>query len=393
MTRTIIDIHVLQSIPPSNVNRDDTGSPKTAVFGGVRRARVSSQAWKRATRVAFDGLLDRSELGVRTKRVVEVVADRIAELRPDLSDGATALAEAIVTATGIKLEKVTRTTGTGQEDNQEAKYLVFLSDLQVSQLAKKAIELAPGGDAAEIKALKSAEGKKLLDTGHSVDLALFGRMVADVSDLNVDASAQVAHAISVHQVDNEYDYFTAVDDVKNQSEDEDAGAGMIGTVEFNSSTLYRYATVDVDGLRKNLGDDLATRRAVEAFVRAFVESMPTGKQNTFANRTLPDTVLVVARDQQPVNLVGAFEDPVVREGDRTRLEVAASRLAQRAVEVEQVLGQRPVASWVVAIGDAKRGFAAPAEVGGAVLEAEATTLPALSAAVGDLVASRLGTDR
>ena len=135
-------------------------------------------------------------------------------------------------------------------------------------------------------------------------------MVADDDRPQRRRRRQVAHALSVHAVDNEYDYFTAVDDHKNADDDEDAGAGMIGTVEFNSSTLYRYATVDVDRLRDNLGDAEATRRAVEAFVRAFVQSMPTGKQNTFANRTLPDAVLVVLRDTQSINLVGAFEDAI-----------------------------------------------------------------------------------
>src|SRR5690606_38059401 len=105
------------------------------------------------------------------------------------------------------------------------------SELQIDRLARVALEYAPDGDPA---ALKGFKGKNLLDADHSIDLALFGRMVADVSDLNVDASAQVAHAISVHAVDNEYDYFTAVDDAKQDDEDEDAGAAMIGTVEFNS---------------------------------------------------------------------------------------------------------------------------------------------------------------
>lgn len=387
MNRTIVDIHVLQTVPPSNINRDDTGSPKTAVFGGSRRARVSSQAWKRATRVAFDSLLDKDELGVRTTRVVELVADRIAELNPDLSEQAATLAEGIVLSTGIKLGTVKRTKTSGEtSENQESGYLLFLSRQQITKLAQTAVELAAEPDPAA--ALKAFKGKDLLHTDHSVDIALFGRMVADVSDLNVDACAQVAHAISVHTVDNEYDYFTAVDDVKREAADEDAGAGMIGTVEFNSSTLYRYATVDVDRLHESLGTVLATRRAVEAFVRAFVESMPTGKQNTFANRTLPDAVVVTVRDTQPVNLVGAFENPVVATGELTRLAVAGQRLARRAVEVEDVLGQKPVATWIVALGDAKTGLSEPYD--GHDLGGEWTTLPALHGAVGDLVEGRLG---
>lgn len=387
MTRTIVDIHILQTVPPSNVNRDDTGSPKTAVFGGVRRARVSSQAWKRATRLAFDVLLDPSELGVRTKRIVELVAERITQLEPDLGGQAAELAVGVVTSTGLKLKKGERK----ETESHDTGYLVFVSRLQIDRLASAAVEIAAAEDPAA--ALKALKGKELLDTGHSVDLALFGRMVADVSDLNVDACAQVAHAISVHAVDNEYDYFTAVDDVKQASEDEDAGAGMIGTVEFNSSTLYRYATLDVDRLQESLGDGPATRRAVEAFVKAFVESMPTGKQNTFANRTLPDAVVVMVRDTQSVNLVGAFEDAVTAENGTTRLEVAARRLADRAVEVADVLGQVPVTTWAVAIGGARSGLGGSPQDGPAGLPAEWTTLPRLYGAVGEVVAERLGVPR
>lgn len=385
MSRTIIDLHVLQTVPPSNVNRDDTGSPKTATFGGVQRARVSSQAWKRATRVAFDDLLHTADLGTRTKRVVEVVAARIGASRPDLADQAGTLAEGIVRSTGLELEKAKRTKAGETTDVLETKYLVFLSNLQLDLLARTAVELA---DQPDPDALKKFKNKNLLDQQHSVDLALFGRMVADVTDLNVDACAQVAHAISVHAVDNEFDYFTAVDDVKRDATDEDAGAGMIGTVEFNSSTLYRYATVDVDGLRTNLGDDEATRRAVEAFVTAFITSMPTGKQNTFANRTLPDAIVVTVRDAQPVNLVGAFEEPVVPEPGAPRSTVAARRLAERALEVSDVLGQRPVATWAVALGGARAGLDAAWGDRGSDLNLAWVTLPELPAAVGALVTER-----
>jgi CRISPR system Cascade subunit CasC len=151
-------------------------------------------------------------------------------------------------------------------------------------------------------------------------------------------------------VANEYDYFTAIDDHKDDDEEEDAGAGMIGTVEFNSSTLYRYADVDVDRLRDNLGDGDVTRRAVEAFVRSFVLSMPSGKQNTFANRTLPDAVFVVVRETQPVNLVGAFEVAV----DQTsgRLAEAVRMLGKHAVEQHAAFDETPVASWCVGGSDA-----------------------------------------
>jgi CRISPR system Cascade subunit CasC len=133
-------------------------------------------------------------------------------------------------------------------------------------------------------------------------------MVADDPSLNADACAQVAHSISTHAVENEYDYFTAVDDM---APDDNAGAGMIGTIEFNSATLYRYATIAAHELFQQLARDTeALSKAVVEFARAFITSMPTGKQNTFANRTLPDAVLVTLRRDQPINLAGAFEKPV-----------------------------------------------------------------------------------
>jgi CRISPR system Cascade subunit CasC len=353
MSRTIVDIHILHTVPPSNLNRDDTGSPKTAVYGGVRRSRVSSQAWKRATRLAFNRTLDPSELGVRTKRVVELLTTRIQEVDPELTqERADELARETFKAIGIK------TSAPKKGETEESGYLLFLSAQQVRGLAEAAVAAAhAGGDLPA--ALKERNVKQIADRAHSVDVALFGRMVADVADLNVDAAVQVAHAISVHPVDNEYDYFTAVDDRKQDVEE--TGAGMIGTVEFNSATLYRYATIDVDGLRTNLGDGPATRRAVEAFVRAFVTSMPTGKQNTFANRTLPDAVLVRVRRTQPVSFVGAFEDAIGSRETAGRVQEAAERLATYASEVEQAYGETPERSWVVRVGPRTKALADIAE--------------------------------
>ncbi|WP_214364581.1 type I-E CRISPR-associated protein Cas7/Cse4/CasC [Pseudonocardia sp. H11422] len=368
MPRTIVDVHVLQTVPPSNLNRDDTGSPKTARFGGVVRARVSSQAWKRATRTAFEGLLDRTELGVRSKRLVELLGDEIARQEPALTEQAPQLAKDVLAAVGIKTAVPKNKKGVPEESG----YLVFLSNRQITGLAELAVHAGRSGEP-----VAKAEARKRADTEHSVDVALFGRMVAEVTDLNVDAAAQVAHAISVHAVENEYDYFTAVDDHKNADAEEDAGAGMIGTVEFNSSTLYRYATVDVDRLQDNLGDAKATRRAVEAFVRAFVLSMPTGKQNTFANRTLPDAVLVVLRETQSVNLVGAFEEAVT---EPARIPEAITRLARHATEVAQAYAETPVAAWTFGPGERLAPLAEIATRG----DVDSTVV-----ALGEAVAARL----
>lgn len=340
MNRTLIDIHILQTVPPSNLNRDDTGSPKTAIYGGVRRSRVSSQSWKRATRVAFESTVDRSELGIRTRRVVELLTAEITSLATELSDRAEELASAVFEAIGIK------TTPPKKGEPGQAGYLVFLARHQITALAHAAVTAAGSQD--PVKALKDAKVKELADRTHSVDIALFGRMVADQADMNVDAAAQVAHAISVHPVETEFDYFTAVDDYLQEDE---SGAAMIGTVEFNSSTLYRYATLDVNRLADNLGDAVAARRAVEAFVDSFVRSMPTGKQNTFANRTLPEAVVVMVRDSQPINLVGAFENPV-RESERAgRIKQASAALRAEAAEIERAYGETPLKTWVTRVGE------------------------------------------
>lgn len=351
---TYLDLHVLQSVPPSCINRDDTGSPKSAQYGGVRRARVSSQAWKHATREAFPGLLDDRDLGVRTKRVVEMVATELSETGIGAEE-AEALATAVVTASGLKVARARNST------RQETGYLVLVSRQQARALAALAGEAlaAEGGDAdAAVKAIglpeRKKEAKRVLGQGNSVDLALFGRMVADDADLNVDAACQVAHAISVHAADNEFDYFTAVDDLKRGADDPegpaDAGAGMIGTVEFTSATLYRYATINVNGLADNLGDLTSTERAIEAFLTAFVRSMPTGKQNTFANNTLPEAVVVSLRSDQPVSYVGAFEAPVT--SSRGYVSGAAQALASWVEATAEAYGVAPVETWVVGVGAA-----------------------------------------
>ncbi|PSS43029.1 type I-E CRISPR-associated protein Cas7/Cse4/CasC [Arthrobacter woluwensis] len=339
MTKYYLDIHALQTVPPSNVNRDDTGSPKTAVYGGARRARVSSQAWKRAIRKDFKDYLDASELGIRTKRLVELVAGHVRELSPDLADRAGELAVSALEAGGFKVE-VSKSKGTEDAKPPQTGYLLFVSNVQARKLAELAVAADREGAKLEKKAVKEA-----LNTDHSVDVALFGRMIADSTDLNVDASTQVAHAISVHAVETEFDYFTAVDD---ENAADESGAGMIGTVEFNSSTLYRYATVNLQGLVANLGDKDASVKAAASFVRSFIESMPTGKQNTFANRTLPDAVVVTLRERTPLNLVGAFEEAVDGESGKGRLKGAAERLARYAVDMEQGYGPGAVKTFVVA---------------------------------------------
>ena len=320
--RLYVDFHVLQTVPPSCVNRDDTGSPKTSVYGGSVRARVSSQAWKHAMRVMFtEEMSDAVETGYRTKKGADLVAEQITLLAPE-SD-AEKLAKKAIESAGIK------------SDDKGTKALFFMSEAQAKALA----ELAVDG------CTDKKQYKEALKAAPSADMALFGRMVADDPSLNYDAAAQVAHSISTHTVQNEFDYFTAVDDC---APEDNAGAGHLGTVEYNSATLYRYATVNVLELVRTLGAEQAAQ-TVRAFGEAFIRSMPTGKQNSFANRTLPDAVYVTLRQDQPVNLCGAFEKPV-RKSEEGYAEPSKMALKQYAKELYNTFAEAPEQSFTVGTG-------------------------------------------
>lgn len=365
-----VDIHVLQTLPPSNPNRDDTGAPKSATFGGVSRMRISSQAIKRAARQNFEGKIADGNYGVRTKKIVELVARTIGEKRPDLEPQSAELAEMGLKAIGFKLTEP-RSKKTDQE-LKESGFLVFLSAKQIEHVADALIAVAAEDDPAA--AFKELKPRSLVDTDHSIDIALFGRMVAEPNALNVDAACQVAHAIGVGAVEREYDYYTAVDDEKKRSDEADEGAGMIGTIEFASATVYRYATINVDMLRENLGDGTVVDRAIELFVDSFVRSMPTGKITTFANRTLPDAILVQVRDDQPINMCGAFEDPIV--SDRNGFaEPAVERFVEFESQLRELTGLEAVDSLVAWSTPRGEGFGKLGnqvrlvDLGGAAVEA------------------------
>lgn len=351
----VIDIHALQTVPPSLINRDDTGAPKSAIFGGVPRQRVSSQSWKRAIRRYFEENFDAQQIGDRSKRLPEKIAQRLIDAGLE-QDEAIKRVEDLFKAAGIKtaVEKPKKNDDSDEEPNPYPRtgYLLFLSQQQIDRAVEEL--LARDGEKPS-----KAEAKAILDTDHSVDMAMFGRMVADDAAYNVDASVQVAHAIGIHGSTPDFDYFTAVDDLA--EEGEETGAGMIGTVQMMSSTMYRYATINFDGLRKNLDSVDTARLAAEHFIEAFVSSMPTGKINTFANQTLPELVYVAVRDTRPISLVNAFEVPVEAKQGAPRRKVASDRLAQEARDVESVYGFKPLAAYVMGIGETADSFAELAE--------------------------------
>jgi CRISPR system Cascade subunit CasC len=327
-----VELHLLQNFAPSCLNRDDTNTPKDCEFGGHRRARISSQCIKRAVRRYFRDheLLPGENLAERSKRLIGEVVQRLAgKGRP--AERATALVEAALAAVRLQADP-----------KHETQYLLFLGSREIDGLAEvvdsswdaldQALAPAPDAEApaadggkARKKTKKQEKAdaagavppevakrvKAVFDGGKAADVALFGRMLADQADLNREAACQVAHALSTNKVSMEMDFYTAVDDLKDRSAEADAGAGMLGTVEFNSACFYRYANIDFEGLTKNLqGDGELARKAVEAFLEASVHAVPTGKQNTFAAHNPPSLVLAVVRDGGLCSLANAFEKPV-----------------------------------------------------------------------------------
>lgn len=298
MNNLYLDINVLQTVPSSNINRDDTGTPKKAIYGGVTRSRVSSQSWKRVMRQAFMTDSEGAEWlnSHRTKHGVSLLANWIKSCSKDVSDEV-ALKKSLDTfkIVGLLSKKA-------KPDKKTGEYLTgALLQLSNGQLDKLAHYVLSHDE------LDKKEIRETLIEKSSLDLALFGRMVADDPELNVDAASQVAHAISTHAIVPEYDFYTAIDDDK---EDSQAGSAMMGTLAYNSSTLYRYANVNINELMHNLGSTELTIEGVKLFVKEFMLTMPTGKENTFANKTLPQYVMITLREDTQVNLVSAFEEPV-----------------------------------------------------------------------------------
>lgn len=338
-----VEIHMLQNFAPSNLNRDDTNSPKDCTFGGVRRARISSQCLKRAIRV--DAGFERGVQGrvaKRTKLVHQPLIDALVGKQRDRNEAAQRVQRAF-DAVGFKWDEEKGRTSVllfvGDDEiarwtevidshwdalAPQAEAKAEASDKPAKKSAKKDKQDKREGVPAEtIKALKEA---MKATTAHAVDVALFGRMVAENTDMNVDAACQVAHAISTHAVQMEMDFFTAVDDLQPK---EDTGAGMMGVVEFNSACFYRYAVIDIDQLERNLGTGGTTVvDAVVAFAEAATRAIPSGKQNGFAAQNPPDWVRVEVREgAAPRSLVNAFVDPIKvtrQDSDLVKLSIKAA---------------------------------------------------------------------
>lgn len=313
-----IQIHTLTSYPPANLNRDDLGRPKTAMMGGVERLRVSSQSLKRHWRTSdlFQEAL-RSHLGTRTKDVGEKVRQKLLEL---------GVTEKQAEEWAVDIAKVFGKVESGKVKTQQ---LVFVSPEEWDSIFALVDVLA-----AEKRKPTSDELKLLAKNTSAADIALFGRMLADSPNYNVEAACQVAHAISVHGITVEDDYFTAVDDLN--ADQDDRGAAHLGETGFAAALFYGYVCIDRDALLDNLnGDKALANKAIAAMVEAIARVSPKGKQNSFGSHAYASYMMLERGRQQPRSLSAAFLTPIKDD----YLPNAIKALEQQVEHFDRVYGE------------------------------------------------------
>ncbi len=319
-----VEIHLLQNFALSNLNRDDTGAPKSCIFGGVRRARISSQCQKRAIRTFMreEALIPSEDLSRRTKKIVREIVQRL--INQGLSmETAQGVAEKAMAALTLKIK------------HGKTEYLLMLGEREIQRLVDLCLMAVEGkvDEKGWASQLLSA-----LDGGDAIDLALFGRMVASHASKNVDAAVQMSHAFSTHAVANEFDYYTAIDDLQDDADEEGAGAAMLGTILYNSSCYYRYANLDLNQLTTNLhGDRNRAIFAAQAFLESMVKAIPSGKQNNSAAQNPPSLIMVVVRKKGLWSLANAFAN-ALRVGNKDLLANSASQLLHHWKQLVSIYG-------------------------------------------------------
>lgn len=332
-----IEFHILQSFPVTCLNRDDVGAPKSAIVGGVLRARVSSQAWKRQVRLALKDF--EVGLGNRTKHISNLIKSECLKL------GAT---DEQANLCGKKIESIF----VKDSDKEDAKSdtLLFLSNKDIQTLATA---FAEEGFIPE-KVIKQNESKKqakeieklIGKINYSIDaldIALFGRMVALAAELNIEAAASFSHAISTHKAVNEVEFFTAMDDIQSESE---SGSSHMGSLEFNSATYYRYISLDLGQLVQTMGGDDDLDIAIEAFVKALYVAVPTARQTTQSGSNLWDYARIFVRKGQ--RLQASFEEPVKSKGEgylKPSIQVLNSFLDKKEIISGSLFGKIRDFSW------------------------------------------------
>jgi CRISPR system Cascade subunit CasC len=298
---TFLQLHLLTAYPAANLNRDDTGRPKSVTFGGVPRLRVSSQSLKRAWRqseVFEKGLSD--HMGKRTQQIGAAVLEHIvAQGAPQ--DRALDIAREIAKHFGKLVEKSDdQTPGEGAYIRQ----LAFVSPEELQRA--KALADAMLKDSS----VTPTADDLLLRVDTAGDIAMFGRMLAESPSFNREAAVQVAHAFTTHRADAEDDFYVAVDDLKRPEQREDAGTSFMGVQEFGAGLFYLYACADLDLLVRNLGGNTDVARAsLAALIESAATVAPRGKQASFASRARASYIMVERGSQQPRTLAGAFLRP------------------------------------------------------------------------------------
>jgi CRISPR system Cascade subunit CasC len=333
----LIELHLIQNHAPANLNRDDTNSPKEAMFGGVMRARISSQCLKRSIR--------RSE--IFAERMTGQLASRSRQLGTRLTPLLLGLGCSDAVAAAI----VKKATGLGSGKESEAgetRQTMFLADAEIGRLAEQ-LKAIYDRDPKAFEKIGNDDLEKELANGsipRSVDIALFGRMTTSAAFEDVAAAMQVAHAISTGKVERQFDYYTAVDDLAASADD--LGADMIGDVEFNSATFYKYFSLDWRQFLENLGgDEEIARQALIAFVTAAALTTPTGKQNSFAAHNPPDAILVeVKRQRIPIHYGNAFVKPVRPDRDRDMIEASIAAFSDYVTRIKSAYGLNGESFWL-----------------------------------------------
>ncbi|MCO5060748.1 MAG: type I-E CRISPR-associated protein Cas7/Cse4/CasC [Kiritimatiellae bacterium] len=330
----LIELHIVQSFPVSCLNRDDVGAPKTAVFGGSVRARISSQCLKRAIRRSAREMLAASFAGSRTRKATEDLTEALvrkswpeAEARKMADDVLHSFLakEAKKEKKGKNVKKdADGGAGEGAVDGAEAasttSTLLYFSTSEIELLAEGIHAASKAGSEKAAKNIKDA-ALKSLGKGlpkDAADIGIFGRMVANAPEITLEGAGMFSHALSSHKTDNDLDFWTAVDDEKTLSEA--AGAANMGVAEFNSACYYRYAALNLDLLfdERHLAalDPSERKQVVDAFIRATILAMPTARQNSMNAHVPPSYVLGLYKDRgQPMQLVNAFEKAIwARDG-------------------------------------------------------------------------------
>ena len=335
-----VELHILQNFPPHCLNRDDTNAPKDCNFGGYRRARISSQCIKRAVREYFqshqENLTLSGDLATRSKLFLSEMTRRLTEKGKEPEVARRFVRNAI--------EEI----GICMADEERTSVLLFLGNKELEHLADafannwdELHEAFPEDDSGsgELPDAIDEAFDDLKEGTSAADIALFGRMVAELTEMNVDAACQVAHAISTNQVNMEMDFYTAVDEL--QDPGKETGAGMMGFQEFNSSCFYRYSLLDVEQLRENLeGDNDLSRRAARAYVEGSVKAIPTGKQTWTAAQNPPSYIRLMVHNNQPCSLANAFLEPARpdKRNEKDLALVSIEKLEERKEAIDGIYG-------------------------------------------------------